>query len=83
MMSFPVPSERPWMYGPAGGIRYLCPFDCGWCYEEPVSFRIHINEGETIADAINADVRRRKAETEAALREHLTEHTAAVILSEG
>lgn len=55
------------MSGPPGGTRYLCPFDCGWSYDEPASFDVH----------------RKAAETEAALREHLTEHTARVMLSEG
>ncbi|MEV5710136.1 hypothetical protein [Actinoallomurus sp. NPDC052274] len=80
----PLSPERPWTFGPAGTIRYLCPIGCPWHYDEPPATRwvLRTLDPDAISDAITAAAQHRAAETEAALREHLTEHTAAVILSE-
>lgn len=60
--------------------RYLCPLGCGWSYDEPDARPPAVCDADSISEAAHLAVRNRMAETEAALREHMTEHTAAVIL---
>lgn len=68
----------PWDYSPLGGnIRSLCPL-CDWFYDWP-SPRIVIQPGQSLFEEADESFRRQHAETEAAIREHMAEHTAAII----
>lgn len=83
----PDDAERAWTTpGEPGAVRYFCPFDCGWFYDaasmDTLVDRSFARLCATGEDAAFETIKEDLMETEGIIREHLTEHTAAVILSE-
>lgn len=73
--------------GEPGATRYMCPL-CDWFYDEsPLDYReVELPPGVGLVglhDGLDELLLRRIGVVEVALREHFTEHTAAVILAGG
>jgi hypothetical protein len=72
--------------GRSGSTRYICPEDCGWFLDDPPDSELltDLQADWALAspDPVFEVFKRHIMEIEAAIREHLNEHTASVMLAD-